>query len=108
MPMMMSTTSLSKLYCLSPQMLRSVVETMHKLATAGMMEAAADLAHLIASAVACHPTSGRSPKRRRRKKKRKQSRRCHLAADMVNKQNQQVQHRGEFDIGSMSKTIDLL
>ena len=107
MPMMMSTTSLSKLYCLSPQMLRSVVETMHKLATAGMMEAAADLAHLIASAV-CHPTSGRSPKRRRRKKKRKQSRRCHLAADMVNKQNQQVQHRGEFDIGSMSKTIDLL
>ena len=98
MPMMMSTTSLSKLYCLSPQMLRSVVETMHKLATTGMMEAAADLAHLIASAV-CHPTSGRSPKRRRRKKKRKQSRRCHLAADMVNKQTNMFNTGGSLTLG---------
>jgi len=94
-----------KLSCISPQLLCDVVETMKLLATRGRWEAAADLAHFLGTLDASPLTSG-SPRRRRRKKKRKHSRRHYLAADMVSKHHRQ--YRGQFDIGSMSKTIDLL
>ena len=47
MPMMIPTGYLPKLSCISPQLLSDVAETMKLLAIQGMMEAAADLAHLL-------------------------------------------------------------
>ena len=103
--MMISTGCLPKLSYISPQLLCDVVETMKLLATRGRLEAAADLAKFLGTLNASSLTSG-SPRRRRRKRRRKQSRRQYLAADMASEQHRQ--YRGQFDIKSMSKTIDLL
>ena len=78
---------------------------MKLLATRGRLEAAANLAQFLGTLDASSLTSG-SPRRRRRKRRRKQSRRQYLAADMASEQHRQ--YRGQFDIKSMSKTIDLL
>ena len=103
--MMIPTGCLPKLSCISPQLLCDVVETMKLLATRGRLEAAADLAHFLGTLDASPLTSG-SPRRRRRRRRRKHSRRHYLAADMASEQHRQ--YRGQFDIKSMSKTIDLL
>ena len=127
---MFPNIAMPQLTCLTPQMLRGLVESMQQFQANGMHKAAADVAHLLGQCSLCSlppspppyhvcplnfppPPAMSSPGQRRRRRRRSSAlasrlNPSHLSTSKVIRGKLTLQQFREFDIMNMSATIDCL